>query len=239
MRWSRVSGRGARRRGRGRCCSTAPIWLATPSPRACDIRQVIVSADAPRPAGHPRHPRRADRRGDVRDAPSRHLDGDGRRQPGPIGQRHRRHRRPSRDGGRTRSTRRRPAGGHRRRCPGPRQPRRHCPRRGGWRRHRRRRRRDQRQSVRMEGAARIDGQRPAPADCHPARHGAERSTTRDGTAVESSRRFRGGGDTHVDADLRGPLALLVGGEGAGLPSAAHCGGGRPRQHSDAGRRSNR
>ena len=50
------SRRGAGRRRRSRCCSTAPIWSATRSARACESVRSSCSAGA-RPAGDSRHRR--------------------------------------------------------------------------------------------------------------------------------------------------------------------------------------
>ena len=73
--------------------------------------------------------------------------------------------------------------------------------------------------VRLEGAARVDGQRAAPAD----RHAARPPTT----AIAEARRHGcrviatvpRGGRSLFDVDLRGPIAVLIGGEGRGLPPA--------------------
>ena len=142
------------------------------------------------------------------------------RQPGPIAERHRRARRAARRRPTTAST---PARAARRRspstcripatsarsCASPRPAARPaCVAAGGSRR-----------SVRLEGAARIDGQRAAAAD--------RRRRRRRATAVADARRHGcrivatvpRGGRSLFDVDLTGPVAVLIGGEGAGLPPA--------------------
>ena len=87
----------------------------------------------------------------------------------------------------------------------------------GVRRDRGRLRRANRGSVRLEGAARIDGQRvPAAARDR----AVARRRDRDGRATRdfaSSRPIARGGTPLPDCDLRMPAAILLGGEGGGLP----------------------
>ena len=102
---------------------------------------------------------------------------------------------------------------------GRRQCRRHRPRRGRLRRHRRDRGRRHGGSVRLEGPARRHGQHVPAADRRaPVRGGGGRAASR-AAASPSSRPCRGRARRCRRAGLRGPVAILLGGEGAGLPDA--------------------
>ena len=110
------------------------------------------------------------------------------------------------------------AGRHRRRRPGSRQHRRDRARGGSGRRDRRRGRRRVRRPVRLEGAARIDGQRAAAADRRAGVTPRSRSTSAPPRLPD--RRDRAARrPIAVRGRLHRPVAILIGGEGAGLAAA--------------------
>ena len=126
----------------------------------------------------------------------------------------------------------------RRRRAGSRQPRRDRARRRGRGRRRRRGRRRLGGPLRLEGAARLDGQRPAPA----ARRARRRRRGRRRRAAPRLPHRRGRAARRpaaVRVDLRGPVAILIGGEGPGLRPALVAARRRARDDPDGRRRSNR
>ena len=126
------------------------------------------------------------------------------------------------------------AGRHRRRRAGSGQPRRDRARRRSRRRDRRGRRRRVGRSVRLEGAARIDGQRAAAADRRRRHRRRRRSPTRARHGCRIVATVPRGGRPLFDADLTGPVAMLIGGEGRGPAGGARRRRRRARHDPDAG-----